>query len=631
MTEQPIEIDEVSGFLRRHEPFAYLDDAQLALVSRAVEVSYFRRGAPIVRAGDENRYLSVVRSGAVELRLGGTELNSRLGEGDSFGYPSLIRSGPAQNEAVALEDALLYRIGKEAFHRARAENAAFRTFYDTDEAARLRRAVDAMRAAREGEAAVGDTLGAHAPLSSLVRRREVVSGSPGTAIREAARIMAEQDVSTLPVWDGGRLAGILTDKDLRRRVLAPGLDPGRPVAEVMTPDPVTAVEDTPILAALLVMADRHIHHLPVTDAGGKVVAVVSSNDILARLGSNALHIAKEVASATDGKELARATAQLPQALAGLVGTGVDADHIARYVSTIGEGAHRRLLELAEAELGPPPVPYALVCFGSLARAEQALGSDQDNGFIMGEGFERTRHDAYFEQLAQRLSDGLDGAGYRYCPGNIMATNPAYRRTAAEWEAHFRSWIDSPEPQAILESTIFFDMRALAGEAALVDGLRQTVFGAARDNRIFLSFIARAAAVTRVPLGFFRNFLLQHDADEGDVLDLKGQAIAPIVDLARTHALANAIPATNTQERLRAASEAGSLDPDAARDLAAGFEFVREVRFRHQADQIAAGQPPSNKLDPASLSRFDREHLRDAFRLIRRQLDKLRSDFAGGLM
>lgn len=629
--QQSIELEEVAGFLRRHEPFAFLDEAQLAAVLRDCEVAYFRREAVITRAGDANAHLSVVRSGAVELRLGGTDLNARLGEGESFGYPSLIRNGPAQNEAVALEDCLLYRIGKAVFDQARASNPAFRAFFDTDEAARLRRAYDTMRSIRQNEASVGDTLGAHAPLTSLIRRREVIRGAPETAIAEAAKLMAECDVSTLPICDGSKLVGILTDKDLRRRVLAPGIDTSRPVSEVMTPDPVTAVEDTPILSALLVMADRHIHHLPVTDAAGTIIAIVSSNDILAQLGSNALHIAKEVASASEPKELARATGQLAQALSGLVGAGVDADHIARYVSTIGEGAHRRLLQLAEAELGPPPVPYALVCFGSLARAEQALGSDQDNGFIFGEGYDRTRHDGYFEQLAQRLCDGLDGAGYRYCPGNIMATNPAYRRTASEWESHFRSWIDSPEPQAILESTIFFDMRALAGEARLVEILRTAVFGAAQGNKIFLSFIARAAAVTRVPLGFFRNFLLQHDEDEGDVLDLKGQAIAPIVDLARVHALANATAATNTLERLRAASAAGSLDPDAANDLAAGFEFIRDVRFRHQSEQIAAGHPPSNKLDPASLSRFDREHLRDAFRLIRQQLDKLRSDYAGGMM
>ncbi|WP_144097772.1 DUF294 nucleotidyltransferase-like domain-containing protein [Croceicoccus sediminis] len=621
---------EIAEFLRQHPPFGGLSNAELAALIRALEVRYYRRGTTITTAGEENAWFSVVRSGAVELRLGGSDLNARLGEGGCFGYPSLLRNGSAQNEAVALEDSLVYRIAKPAFLATVSGHPEFRAFFEVDEAARLRRAVDRMRQTGMGREGSADTLGAHAAIGSLVRRTGIVTGDPAMTVSQAATLMTQEDVSTLPICAGGRLVGIVTDKDLRRRVLGAGLDLSSPLSAIMTADPVTASPDTPILTALITMAERQIHHLPILDPAGDVVAIVSSNDILSRLGSNALHIAKAISAAANSGQVADATSQLPQALTGLVAAGVDADHVSRYVSTIGEGAHCRILELGEEKLGPPPVPYALVCFGSLARSEQALGSDQDNGFILGEGYDSARHDAYFAELARHLCDGLNAAGYRYCPGNIMATNPTYRRTADEWATIFRGWIESPNPQAVLESTIFFDMRALSGEKSLVDGLRREVFAAAAKNGIFLSFIARAAATTRVPLGFFRNFLLQDDADEGRVLDLKTQAIAPIVDIARTHALARKLVATNTAERLAGAAACESMSRDAARDLAACFEFVRDVRFRHQAEQIARGEAPSNKLDPAILSRFDREHLRDAFRLIRDQLDKLRSQFAGGV-
>ncbi|GGD41569.1 putative nucleotidyltransferase substrate binding domain-containing protein [Croceicoccus pelagius] len=621
---------EIAEFLRQHPPFGGLSDAELAALIRALEVRYYRRGSTIISAGDENDWFSMVRSGAVELRLGGSDLNARLGEGGCFGYPSLLRDGRAQNEAVALEDSLVYRIAKPAFLATIRSHPEFRAFFEIDEAVRLRRAVDRMRQVASASEGSADTLGAHASIGSLVRRTGIVTGDPGMAVYEAARLMTREDVSTLPICRDGRLIGIVTDKDLRRRVLGVGLNLSSPVSAIMTKEPVTAVPDTPILTALITMAERHIHHLPILDPAGEVIAIVSSNDILSQLGSNALHIAKAISASADSGQVADATSQLPQALTGLVAAGVDADHVSRYVSTIGEGAHRHLLKLGEEKLGPPPVPYALACFGSLARAEQALGSDQDNGFVFGEGYDTAQHDAYFAELARHLCDGLNAAGYRYCPGNIMATNPTYRRTAEEWADIFRSWIESPDPQAVLESTIFFDMRALAGEKSLVEGLRREVFAEAAKNGIFLSFIARAAATTRVPLGFFRNFLLQDDADEGRVLDLKTQAIAPIVDIARTHALAKKLVATNTMERLSGAADSESLPRDAARDLAACFEFVRDVRFRHQAEQIVRGEPPSNKLDPASLSRFDREHLRDAFKLIRDQLEKLRSQFAGGV-
>ncbi|WP_066555536.1 putative nucleotidyltransferase substrate binding domain-containing protein [Croceicoccus bisphenolivorans] len=623
------ETAEIADFLRQHPPFGGLSDSELATLIRAMEIRYYRRGSTITSAGEPNEWFSIVRSGAVELRLGGSDLNARLGEAGCFGYPSLLRGGHAQNEAIALEDALVYRVAKPAFLSLVEAHPDFRAYFEIDEASRLRRAVDSLRATAASGRELQD-LGAHASLQSLIGRRDLATGRPDMTVSDAARLMTQVDVSTLPICDGETLVGIVTDKDLRRRVLGVGLDLSRPVSEIMTASPVTAVAETPILTALITMAERHIHHLPVTDTAGKVIAVVSSNDILSQLGSNALHIAKAIGAASDSQGVAQATGQLPQALKGLVGAGVDADHVSRYVSTIGENAHRRLLQLGEERLGPPPVAYALVCFGSLARAEQALGSDQDNGFVFAPGYDPALHDGYFEDLARHMCDGLNAAGYRYCPGDIMATNPVYRRTAGQWLDVFRGWIENPDPQAVLESTIFFDMRAISGEAALVDDLRKQVFAAAASDRIFLSFIARSAATTRVPLGFFRNFLLHDDADEGRVLDLKKHAIAPIVDIARTHALARELTATNTAERLKAAADAGSMNAEVADDLIACFEFVRDVRFRHQAEQLSRGEPPSNNLDPARLSRFDREHLRDAFRLIRDQLDKLRGTFAGGV-
>lgn len=626
---EPSVLPEVAAFLADVPAFEALGPQATQAAANRMEIAYFRRGTAITSAGDLNAYLSIIRSGSVELRLGGSELHARLGERDCFGYPSLIRGGPAHNEALASEDCLLYRLPAEAFHELFRDNQAFQHFFDIDESARLRRAVSNLRAEARGTGE-SDSLGTHIPLGRIASRRELVHCPSTLAIGDAAGLMASADVSVLPILDEGRLVGILTDKDLRKRVLAAGLDLSLPVSRVMTRDPITVGESQTVLTALLAMTSHHIRHLPVVDGAGQVTGIVSSTDILAQLGSNSFHLAREVGQASGIPSLVEASAQLPRAVAGLVEAGVDAEPVARYISTIGEMTHRRVLQICEEELGPPPVPYALVAFGSLARYEVSLGSDQDNGFVFGEDYSREKHDPYFAELGRRLADGLDSAGFRYCPGDIMASNADYRATVEEWSERFANWIDAPDPQAILESGIFFDMRAIAGKAELVETLRSATFERASRNRIFVSFVARAAAATAVPLGFFRNFLLQQDAVEGKVLDLKAQAITPIVDLARTCAVAEGIEATNTVDRLRAAGEAGALDTEAARDLAACFEFVRDVRFRHQAEQIARGELPSNKLDPASLSRFDREHLRDAFKLIRDQLEKLRSQFAGGV-
>jgi CBS domain-containing protein len=620
-----MELLEIRQFVGQHVPFSHLNAVQLSRVVQSITIQYFRRGSVIVDAGVDNIWLSQVRTGAVELTLGGTDLAARLGEGECFGYPSLIRNGPTQNRVTALEDCLLYRIPKAVFVDLRAANAAFAAFFIANESERLRHAVDRLK----DTASDPPLMSIVASVKDILRRGDVVRAAVTDTVATAAAIMADRDVSTLLIYESEALVGILTDKDLRRRVLGVGRDGTSPVSDVMTPDPRVISAQTPIMAALLMMLEMHIHHLPVVE-NDRVIGVIGASDLLARMGSSTLQIANRIQGAPTLGQVAQATGLLPQAVSGLVDAGVDADHIGRFVSSIGEQAHARILALAEAELGPPPVPFALVAFGSLARGEQALGSDQDNGFIYADSYDATLHDGYFAALATRLCDGLNVAGYVYCPGDIMATNPKQRLTLAGWRQNFSRWITTPEPEAVLNCTIFFDMRAMAGDATLVASLRNDAFAMAKGNRIFQSFVARSAAGARIPLGFFRNLLLEHDAEEGDVLNLKTQAIAPIVDIARVHALAGGITVANTLERLTQAAKLGSLSKDGAADLRDCLAFIRDVRFRHQGQQIKAGQHPSNNLAPDSLSRFDREHLRDAFKIIRAQLDHLRTTMAGGL-
>ncbi len=622
-----MEIEEILSFLQRFAPFRDLPEQVLGQISRRMEIRYFRAGTTIIEAERENSHFNIVRSGAVELRIGGTALNHRLGEGQCFGYPSLLRGDRTRNQVVALEDSLVYRIDKDNFLELHAAHKAVQDFFHADETRRLRRAVESLRSSRETG---GGQMQLALPVRDLLRRNSVTSGSPDMTIAECAKAMADADVSTLPICGDDRLVGIITDKDLRRRVLAHQLPYDSLVGEIMTADPITLPENEQALAAKLIMSRHNIHHLPVVDSAGKIKGVLSANDLLTRLGMNALHVIAEINAALDAEAVAVAAQKLEQVIVHLVGNGVDADHVARFVSAIGEAVHIRLLELAETELGPPPVPYALIVFGSLARREQAGGSDQDNGFILDDSYDAIKHGAYFSGLAQRLCDGLNSAGYVYCPGDIMATNEKWRKPLGAWLEQYRGWIENPDPDNVLNTTIFFDMRGLAGKTSLVDQLRSQVLEWSVANKIFLSFVARAAAATRVPLGFFRNFLLEHDEREGDVLDLKHQAIAPVVDIARVHALAHGLPQVNSLERLAAASAAGGMSGEGEADLADCFEFIRDTRFRHQSRQITAGDRPTNNLDPKSLSGFEREHLKDAFKVIQTHLDSISRSHAGGI-
>ncbi|WP_417595739.1 DUF294 nucleotidyltransferase-like domain-containing protein [Parasphingorhabdus sp.] len=622
-----MEIDEVISFLNRHAPFDTLSTDVIASIARKIEIRYFPRGTVIIDAGKENFVLGIVRSGAVELRLGGTELNDRLGEGGVYGYPSLLHHEVTRNKVIALEDCLIYQLPKSQFLNLMEKQETLKAFFAKDEAERLRRAVDGLRRTENSN---GDAAMTAVKLETLLRRKDVVTASPGDTIRDAAKLMTGADVSTLPLTAQRKLVGILTDKDLRRRVLGRDISLDEPVSRVMTPDPITMSLDDDLLSAMLVMSQKNIHHIPVVDGASRIVGVISSNDLLTRFGMNALQVVAEIKAAPDAAAVAIAAQRVNAVLTNLVEAGVDAGHAARFVSNIGETTHQQLLKLAEEQLGPPPVPYSLVVFGSLARQEQAGGSDQDNGFILDDSYNAVEHGPYFEQLAELLCDGLNSAGYIYCPGDIMATNEKWRQPLAVWQKRYHEWIDKPDPENVLNTTIFFDMRCVAGEEDLVACLRTQVFEWSSANKIFLSFIARAASNTKVPLGFFRNFLLQHDEKEGDVLDLKHQAIAPVVDIARVYALALGLAEVNSEERLKMAAEHHELSEEAVSDIIDCFEFIRGVRFRHQSDQIKRGKAPTNNLSPKALSRFEREHLKDAFHIIRDHMDKISRKYAGGI-
>jgi CBS domain-containing protein len=313
-------------------------------------------------------------------------------------------------------------------------------------------------------------------------------------------------------------------------------------------------------------------------------------------------------------ELVEASRQLPELQLQFISSGMIADHLTQALSAVTDAISQRLLELAEAELGEPPVPYAWLVCGSQARREQTTVSDQDNALLIDDAM-KPEDDAWFEKLARFVSDGLARCGFEYCPGEVMATNPKWRQPLSGWRGYFDHWINSPEPMALMHSSIFFDMRPLHGDESLYQTLRGEILQQCRDNRIFLAYMAANALKHRPPLGFFRQFVLVHDGEHDDSLDLKHRGVIPVVDLARVFALSAALPELNTRERLIAAEQAGALSHSGADDLLHALEFIATLRARHQVEQHLAGEPMDNFLRPDSLSSVERAQLKDAFAAI----------------
>ena len=613
-----VELAEVRDFLAGHAPFDRLPGSELAALPRRCTIRYARRGSVVLDVGDRGDGLYVVRSGAVEVRDETAELVDRVGTGEAFGMSSLLEHRPTRYRCAAVEDTLLLVLEPAAFDELSQAHPDFATFFAATHHARLSRAIGNLQRATSGSTALGTRVG------DLVTR-EPVTTTPAASVRDAAAAMSAAGVSCVLVVEHLALVGIVTDRDLRNRVLAADLPTVSPVRSVMTPDPVTLSADALAFEALLEMVSRDIHHLPVVDETGRPVGLVTTTDLVRLENANPVYLAAAIGGQTT---LAGVVAEAPgirAVLGQLVERDVSAADVSRVATALGDAVRRRVLALVEEELGPPPVPYSWVVLGSAARDEEGFTADQDHAIVLGAEPDEAG-DAWFAALAERVTAALEQCGWPRCPGDVMATNPDWRLTVPQWRARFADWSREPQPDAVLHTAVFHDMRHLAGDRGLTEQVHLASVTTASPR--LLGHLSRQALAMRPPLGFFRGLVLERHGEHRDTLDIK-RPISAVVQLARIHALRSGSPALSTRRRLAAAAAAGTIDHDAASELADALELMSYLRLHHQAAQARAGRTPDNNLRPADLTQRQRRHLRDAFEIVRSAQQRLSSTLPPG--
>lgn len=465
------------------------------------------------------------------------------------------------------------------------------------------------------------------PVKALLRRAPVTL-PPTATIRAAAQCMQAQRVSSILIVEQGLLFGLITDRDLRNRVVAQGLDTGRPILDIATLAPLHIASQRPAFEALLLMARHNIHHVPVLD-DDQVVGMLTATDLVQQHSNSPVYLASEIYNQTDLAGLQRAAARikpLQRSLADAHASAYSAGHI---VTAITDALTIRLLQLAEAELGPAPLDYAWVCAGSQGRSEQTARSDQDNALVLDDRYDEAAHGSYFKALANRVNDGLDACGYVYCPGDMMARTDDWRQPRRRWAEYFRHWVQQPDPTALMLTGVFFDLRLVHGRASLLDEVRDEVLGLTRGNTLFLAHMVGNALSRQPPLNLFGKIAPARSGEHRGTVDLKHQGIVPVVDLARVVALAAGDPAVNSHDRLLHAMDSGQMSERSARDLREALEFLSTLRLQHQARQMAAGAEPDNHLPLEALSNFERSQLKDAFAVVQTMQSLLGQRFQAG--
>ncbi|MEZ5778934.1 MAG: DUF294 nucleotidyltransferase-like domain-containing protein [Paracoccaceae bacterium] len=591
------DIRTIAGFLGTVHPYDTLPQDELARVAGSFSRRHLAEGAEVYAFGEPLAGLFLIEAGGIEILDRNGALVSLLGPRNSFGERGLMRDGTAATSARTTEDSRLLMLPVAELRRLIADHPAFERFFNRARAAEAR-AVE-LTARR---------------VSELMAKKPIVC-APTATIADAARIMRDARVSSLGVTEGdNRLVGIVTTRDLSNKVLAEGRDPSGPVSDVMTKGPVSLPPSALGSDILHLMLERRIGHLPITE-DGKLVGMVTQTDITRFQALSSAVLIRDIASAETVQAMAAVTARIPELLVQLVGAHQAHEVTTRLVTDIADAVTRRLLAMAEAELGEPPVPYLWLACGSQGRQEQTGVSDQDNCLMLDDAV--TKGDmVYFRALAKIVSDGLDACGYVYCPGDMMATAERWCQPVTVWRDYFRGWIATPSPEAQMLASVMFDLRPIGGAASLFAGLHAETLDAASRNSIFVAHMIANSLKHAPPLGLIREFATIRSGEYRNHIDMKHSGVVPVADLARVYALQGRLTPSNTRARLLAAIEAGVVSTSGGRDLIEAYDLIAETRLEHQARRVRAGTRPDNFLSPADLSDFERSHLRDAFVVVR---------------
>ena len=621
--------EELSAFLRRHPPFKDMGALALDGLAASLTPVAVAGGEFILTPSDMPPDLFIIQSGKVQARQAGdVNLTDKplyeLEPGQSFPLAAVAAKRPAINIYTAVEEVHVWRLASPDFFKLLLSSCEFNRFV-LDHLARL---LDESRRQIEfqfGQSSA-DQQSLNAQLSALPPQT-VVRVTPQASIRETMETMVRARVGSVVVADADdHPLGIFTQSDAMRRVVFPNYPATAAIEEVMTTPLATIPVQATMYEAMLAMATHGIRHLVIVDAEERVTGVVSERDLFAMQRVGLRNIRKLIKAATDIDALSQAAGDVRRLCLNMLGQGVSAEKLTQFISGLNDSLTRRVIEITLAQHDLFGLDWAWLAFGSEGRDEQTFSTDQDNGiiFVCPDFADRDVLQLRFLDFAREVNAGLARCGFPLCKGNIMAGNPLWCLTRDEWQERFTHWVRLPEPEALLNASIFFDFRPLYGNQALARALRKWLLDLTGNAKIFLRFMAENAVKATPPLGMIRDFVYDNNPDFPHTLDLKAFGARPFVDAARIIALAHGIPHSSTTARLRAAAEQKKLGGDDINAVIEAFFFIQNLRLLNQRADTRPGA--ENRIDPDKLNELDRHVLKEAFKQAKRLQSRLQLEY-----
>lgn len=622
-------VNRVAEFLKRFPPFSFLEKEELFLVAGQVEIHYLDKDQVFFRQGEPARpNFYVLKEGTIHLvesTTTGEEIREVCDEGDVFGVLALLGKRPYLLTAKIIENSLIYAIPVSIFEKILEKNSRAALFFAAGFAAGQVVVRQDLSQGQKARNELRSPSNDHSLLifsdeSSLRISENVLTCTPELTISEAASRMTEAQVSSIVVCSPDRYPlGIVTDKDLRTRVLAKNLNPASPIQDIMTSPVITRKRKENFSNLYLTMIRNQLHHLVLTEDGtdqSEVKGLISDHDIFLSMGNSPAILIHALINAKEVSEMRGIRDRAEAMLKYYLENEVAMEFVASVMTEINDVIIKKAVKWSQEKLKTdfpdlPEIKFTFLSLGSEGREEQLLRTDLDNAIVFEDVSKELQEKAksYFLRLGESVIEALLACGFEPCPAKIMANNPDWIQPLSIWKSYFSQWIVTPTPEALLKSSIFFDFRTVTGNPSLAEELSQHIFQEIRKHKSFLSFLGQNALNTPPPLGFFKDFVVEKSGEHRDQFDIKTRAMMPLTDLARLLILSHEVVGiNNTFHRFEKLAE---LEPNYA-DLFTQAGTAYEILMRMRALEGLQQGNNGRFLNPKTLGKLQRQLLKNTF-------------------
>jgi len=616
----------VADFLKNFPPFTFLNQKDIELLSEQISIIYKEKDSVIFAENEETHSsFYVVHKGAIALRKGSkNEIIDMCDEGDIFGLRPLIANENYKMEARAYEETILYAVPITIFRPYALQNESVGNFLIQSFASNTQNPYSqSHRGKLYGDNPGEDNFNPDAKLFDIhpaKYSKKIVTCSAITTAKEIAEKMIKKNVGAVLVVEENKLPiGIITDKDLRNKIVTGEYPITTPASVIMTSPVITYSKKLTITQAQMAMMKSNISHICLTKDGTpntKAIGIISKQDVMVSLGNNPSVLIKAIKRAKKVKEIKPVRVSIMQLLQGYIDQKIPIELTSKIITELNDACIQQVIAISlKKMLTPPPVKFAWLAMGSQGRSEQLLQTDQDNALVYEDVAEELKEKTknYFLELATHVNKGLLEIGYDYCPAEMMASNPKWCLSLEEWKNLVHKWITDTGKDEVLLSFIFFDYSLSYGDSEIVNNLSDFILDDIKANPVFYIHLVSGALQSPSPTGFFRGFLLEQDGANKDTFDLKRRALMPLSDAARVLILSHSVKSiSNTPERFEKLAE---LEPH-NRELYLACSHSYRTLLRFRTKQGLLHNDSGQYIALGDLTKLEKIKLKSAFKTIK---------------